>query len=789
MKGILKNLFFITLPLLGISGCSGCDDGIQLIQGCHHKTDKNIPCTGDDSYYTELTRDQARRANFGICETGILRCRRDVQSVDNYCIDFVHNGFRTEEECRAEWYESDWTDTVCVGYSGPRTEICNDETDNDCDGETDEGFDDDGDGHQSSFMYRHVDGQNISCGDDCDDTNPDINPSKPESCNGIDDNCNNQIDENIFTEADTCEPEVPAGTDLSSLHINNSISACRYSKGEMKCIDGESLCVGAEFVGPSAEICDGYDNDCDGEIDYTRGEAMISDEGANCGTNLGICEFGQTRCFTQDLQCVGGVDPINMLPDSCDGLDTDCDGQTDEDAEPKICTNGCPIAGLQVCENGDWTPCNAPGPGNEDADPCNGVDDDCDGLVDEGQECQCDPAEVGPFAPDCTPDEMAQAGLSCGVGKKDCVCRDGDCQYGACYLACDAWEGENQPVDVIGTWWGACPAEQCDAWNWNCWGDHRDGLVDVPCQCSPLSPVPEIQAAFIASGGNCEQGECTAGSQSCEFNNQTQTWEMLPLNCGAVGPAEEVCDELDNDCDGEFDEDLRQFEKVDMVFAIDITGSMEEEIQNVHDAINAYAVDFEQTEHRFSLVIFPAPYGGRWDELGSPATACGAGFGDPAVPPYSANKMPYWRMTGLVGVQEFLRALNNVLNVGGLVCGSEPSYDVLQDLAAPADTAGIGWRHDAFPYLFLIGDEEGQSWRGTSEAMLSAQTRTCDGIGGCPCTPPNCDPAYNTLELHCFVSRAHFNEYDDACQSVIDINLISAPVLRDIFADVCLPSD
>lgn len=776
MKGLLKSIFLIVVPLLSFGGCQGCeDDKFTLIRGCSWKTEGQFKCVGADTLFEFANPEDI---NVGICQAGTVRCRLHVETVEDYC-------HPSDTECEKIWYNDAKYDSVCVGHIKPQIESCLNDLDDDCDGRVNEGFDKDDDGYQD----LHIVEAGRSCGTDCNDLDPRVHPSAEELCDGIDTDCDGILDNGYEGILSVCEPDIPEDIELGSLVVNNSISACVYKQGDLRCINGEFICDGAEFTGPYDEVCNGFDDDCDGEIDHTIGETSISDEGANCGSNVGICEYGQTRCFSQDLQCVGGTDPITMLPDTCDGLDTDCDGSTDEDAPPKICTNGCPQTGTQLCVRGNWTLCNAPGPGDETLDPCNNVDDDCDGLVDEGQECQCDPAEIGPNAPDCLPDEMAQAGLRCGVGKKDCICENGDCQYGACYLACDAWQAENQPANDVGTWWGACPPEQCDGWDWNCWGDHRDGLVDVPCQCDPNSPVPAIQAASIASNGNCEQGECTAGSQSCEFNNQTRTWEMFPLDCSAVGPTEEVCDELDNDCDLEIDEDLHQFDKVDMVFVIDITGSMEEEIQSVHDAINAYAADFEQTEHRFSLVIFPAPHGGGWGRLGSPAAQCGNAHGEPALPPYTPDRMPYWRMTGLVGVQAFLTALNNILNIGGLACGAEPSYDVLQDLASPADVAAISWRHDAYPYLFFIGDEGGQSWRGLTEAALSGQTQTCDGIGGCPCVPPNCDPEYNSFEIHCFVAQAHFAEYDEVCRSVIDINAISAPVLRDIFADVCLPTD
>jgi len=62
-------------------------------------------------------------------------------------------------------------------------EVCNGEDDN-CDGETDEGFDVDNDGY-------------TTCAGDCDDTDPSINPGAPEVKNGIDDNCNGRIDESM----------------------------------------------------------------------------------------------------------------------------------------------------------------------------------------------------------------------------------------------------------------------------------------------------------------------------------------------------------------------------------------------------------------------------------------------------------------------------------------------------------------------------------------------------------------------------------------------------------------
>ena len=782
----MKILSLIPLALL-LASCS-CDDGIRLIRTCSWETDENIACTGYDTSYEKINGEQIESANMGVCESGVLRCRRNSQQKEEYCQQEL---ILDEQRCDDAWNNYAKFDTVCVGYVGSSAESCHDAVDSNCDGDPNDGFDLDNDGFLSANQSRPLNGVLTACGQDCDDTDPSVYPGAAEVCDGIDNDCDGMIDEGLNEPHGSCEPEVPEGINPAMLSYG-PLSQCKYESGHILCLDGALVCDGAEFVGPTPEMCNGLDDDCDGEVDYTIGQqGGVEDEGSPCGSNVGICEYGRTSCISQDMQCIGGVEPITILPDSCDGLDTDCDGLTDEDAQPKLCSNGCPTAGIQICQGGEWTPCSAPGPGDEDADPCNGVDDDCDGQIDEGQDCQCDPDEVGANAPDCSPQEMIASGLTCGTGKKNCECDNGDCEYGPCYLTCDPWIDEQGNVQVQN--WGACPAEQCDSWNWNCFEDNRDGLVDVPCECSINSPVEEIRAAAAQGQGNCEIGQCTAGSQTCELDNITQTWNMLPLDCNAVGPSEEVCDELDNDCDTEVDEGLRSFEKVDMVFIIDITGSMREEIQNIHNAIDAYAADFAQTEHRFSLIVFPAPYSpnpNAWQSLGSPATQCGAGnVGNPVTPPFSPDRMPYWRMTGLAEVGDFLTALDDVLNTGGLVCAEEPSYDVISDVSSALDPVNIGWREDAYPYIFFIGDEDGQTWRGITEASLSQHTLTCDGIGMCPCTPPECDPEYNLLELHCFVSNGDMSDYDEVCMTTHDINNISAPVLRNIFADVCLPTD
>ncbi len=127
-----------------------------------------------------------------------------------------------------------------------------------------------------------------------------------ERCNRLDDDCDGIIDNNFEREGAICF--VGEGT-------------CR-TQGKWECSkDGSKAECSAPTPSSRTEICDGKDNDCDGQID----EGDLEGTGSACSTaKAGVCNAGTKRCVAGAIHCVqnvqGSIEICNKADDDCDNL-------------------------------------------------------------------------------------------------------------------------------------------------------------------------------------------------------------------------------------------------------------------------------------------------------------------------------------------------------------------------------------------------------------------------------------------------------------------------------------
>jgi hypothetical protein len=187
-----------------------------------------------------------------------------------------------------------------------------------------------------------------------------------------------------------CDAKVPT-EEFCDLEDNDCDGQTDEDFGTVTCGFGVcehtvELCAQGQFVqcdpleGAGVEVCNELDDDCDGSTDE------IDDVGTtSCG--LGVCLQTVSGCEECDPYA-GAVDEEPGMATSCDGLDNDCNGETD-DYWPEVGL-ACDGSDSDSCENGVWT-CTENGTGvacagddSNSVEICNGFDDDCNGTPDDG---------------------------------------------------------------------------------------------------------------------------------------------------------------------------------------------------------------------------------------------------------------------------------------------------------------------------------------------------------------------------------------------------------------------
>ena len=412
----------------------------------------------------------------------------------------------------------------CTDTTGNNVELCNG-LDDDCDGAIDNG--NPGGGGACGTGTGQCNPGTLVCQGGGLVCTGQTGPS-PELCNGLDDDCNGVID------------NTPTG--VGAACGASDTGACM--KGMTVCVNGGLQCAGE--VGPSPERCNGIDDDCNGIIDDN-----VVDDAQPCGTGTGACDPGATQCVMGMLMCTGGTGPT---PEVCDAIDNDCDATVDEQV-PGV-GDTCGAGGMGPCSMGTKQciqgTLQCVGGTSGGTETCNGADDDCDGVIDNGDLCNGGICQNGTCASPCLAGEFP-----CPSGK---TCVGNFCVDDPCFgVTCQPDSMGNTQTCRDGTCQAVCPTITCPSGT-ICRGSDAACVPDtceyIPNKCAAnqlcvnsMCVSDPCQGVTCGTDQFCRGGACVASCEGiqCPVANQCEDGACVPTGC-AFDCGDQVCNPATHQC-------------------------------------------------------------------------------------------------------------------------------------------------------------------------------------------------------------------------------------------------
>ena len=448
-----------------------------------------------------------------------------IEPENNIIIDQDGDGYPNTEDCN---------DNNAQVYEGA-IELC-DGLDNNCDGNIDEGvtaeffFDEDGDGfgnpNYSIQGCSQEDGYAIN-GTDCDDSNPLVYPGSIEICDEIDNNCNDEIDEDVgdiyFVDYDRD----------GFGNAQQPLLLCTAEPG-VSTISGDCNDTNDTVYPQAPEICDELDNDCDGSIDEDGTTIFYADVDQD---GFGDPQSQQTACsppqgFTSDSNDCDDLDS-NISPlaiEVCDEIDNNCNGVIDEYVQSTFYLDldgdgfGTSATTAQACtappgyiDNDEDCNDNNTSISPSAIEICDEFDNNCNGVIDEGlQNVYYVDQDGDGFGDTNQPQLACYQPTGTAISNTDC----------------DDMDNTVYPTAI----------ELCDEIDNNC-----NGVVDEGAQSIYYLDQDEDGFGDAASMTLA----CTLPSGYVEDNTDCDD------TLDSINPlASEVCDLVDNDCNGTVDDGL-----------------------------------------------------------------------------------------------------------------------------------------------------------------------------------------------------------------------------------------